>query len=642
MYSAPAATCLSLSLACAAFAPSLARGEDDGGLDPIFASAPELRLHETAPLGTAAIVSPTLFGPATAGEAASYYVFGHGRLTEVRLDTADVREHTIPFDRPSRVLYDSGAKLAWLGPDRRIYFALYGKPARIGRFDPATSKMELVGTIGGDSAMRQIWGPGSRNYVVAFPATLSEIDTTTGDVRVFGRLAPDALYVHDEMWIGADNCLYATAGERPARRVRVNLGNGAIEQIAEFPDVERVRPEPIAFADAEEQYDLRLEAVGDQATVTFSHKGGGEKKSATFTASVIPRDLQVIHHGPDGRIYGSGSYQQFAFDPSSGAIDRPPYLLSVYDMLTVGDRLFFCGYPNARVAVLDTTRPLALHDAKHLWHMIGEQFNPRQVLNIYDLPNPHDQTTEGRLAMKRAFGMVRGADGRIYVACTGSRQNWGGALVAFDADAVDGGAPEAATYLREPFRFLGIYAIDAIDDGRQLVLATAVSPDPARPDAEPDAARIFVYDVEAAALVHDAVPLPGVKVLQAIAHAPGTRRVVGIGLPGVEPTPEADNHFSAPGEVFVYDLDERRTVLRRLVPFEIDRDYGRAITAAPDGSLWLSGGGGLLRVDARELTVEPIARIGAPGNLLFVGTTLYLAGSPGLRYADVSPLLRAR
>ena len=235
--------------------------------------------------------------------------------------------------------------------------------------------------------------------------------------------------------------------------------------------------------------------------------------------------------------------------------------------------------------------------------------------------------------MKRAMSMARGSDGKLYLGNTGSRQMAGGALVAVDLQT------EAAEFLREPFRQLGIYEVCALDGGKQLALATAVSPDPLAPGTAPTAGKLFVYDVATARIVHEDAPLPDCQILTALAVVPGTRRLAGLGLRGVAPSFEADNHYSGNHDLFLYDLDAKQTVKRIPLEFQADRNFGRAFAAGPDGHLWLCGGGGLVRVDGKALTATPVARVGADGNLLFVGRTLYLGGAAGLRSADLTPFL---
>jgi hypothetical protein len=116
--------------------------------------------------------------------------------------------------------------------------------------------------------------------------------------------------------------------------------------------------------------------------------------------------------------------------------------------------------------------------------------------------------------------------------------------------------------------------------------------------------------------------------------------LVGIGLPDVVPTEEADDSFGGNGELFFFDLDRMKTVKSQRFDFELSRREGRPTAPAPDGSLWISGGGGILRVDAAKLTVEPLGRCGISGNMVFIGDTLYMVGGPTVRWGDVSAFLK--
>lgn len=604
--------------------------------DPYFAKAPELKLTRSEPLAVVSVVSPTLFAPATGGKGHSFYVFGIGQLTEIRLDSGEVVRHAVPFDRKSDALYDAGANTAWLGPDLKIYFGMQGKPARVGRFDPATGKMELLGALPGHALMRNYLGPDDRYYVITYPATLSTIDVKTGTISTYGRLADDALYVWGKIWMGEDGWLYCTPGQRPQRKVGVNVKTGEIKLLDEFPKVKEAQSPAVDFPDCAKLYAVKVDADGAQATVTFGPKGAKARKTAQFDCSTAQRDLESITVGPDGQVYACGSYNFVVFDPKTKTGRKLPVIYNVYDFVSVGSKLYFGGYPNARVGVFDTAKPWHYGSRKQIWYYRKPEFNPREILNIHELKDTSDPA-HATLKMKRTWTLAVGADGMVYCGNSATRQNRGGALVILDPRT-----DKPVASLRKPFELLGISALCEIDGGKTLGIVTWLSPDPQRPGAEPAAARLFLYDVKTRAITCEAAPLPDCKVLVAVCQAPGTRVLVGIGLRGLTPTPEADDAFYGNGEVFFWDMDKKQLLKRQAFDFPLNLRTGRPIVPAPDGSLWISGGGGLLRVDAKSLTITPVARCGASGDFVFVGDTLYMTGSASILYADVSRLLKAK
>lgn len=176
--------------------------------DPMFAKVPLLSFEQSPPMAVVSVINPSLTGPAsgkpTDPPSWSQYVFGLGKLTEIRLSDGKVIEHAIEFDRKSREIYDAGANTAWLGPDQCIYFGMHGKPARVGRFDPAKLKMEMLGVMEGHAVLGHLFTATKKLYIITYPCMLSQIDLVTGKVRHFGRLSSDGLYPQKPMWIGVD------------------------------------------------------------------------------------------------------------------------------------------------------------------------------------------------------------------------------------------------------------------------------------------------------------------------------------------------------------------------------------------------------------------------------------------------------
>jgi len=608
-----------------------------GEVHPYFRGAPELRLKSTGPLGVVSIVQPQFFAPSTGKPGRSLYICGVGQMHEVRMDTGAVRRHRIPFDFKTRVLYMAGVRQVWLGPDLKVYLAMNGSPGRMARFDPETAKVEMLGSLEGcgwqgGAVRRYFLAPGGKCYLITYNAMLSELDMATGRIRTLGRLADDAIYVHGRAWVGVDGWFYCTAGQRPGRKVRMNLATGEREFLDEFPDVAEAEAPKPDFPDGAKLYDVTVTTDGDRATVTFGPKGGDRTRTVAFTCTTIARDMHTVGVGPDGKVYGCGSYNHFIFDPATGKTVRPRFHYNIYDYLAVGDMLYFSGYPNARLGAYDTARPLRLPvPARGLWMLRAAEHNPFEVLNIYNVKDPTGET----LKMKRCWSLALGVDGLIYAGSSATRQNRGGSLVVMNPKD-----HSVVRTLRAPFKLLGVSEVSPVDGGRLMALVTWVSPDPNYPGQEPDAGRLFLYDVQRKRIIREETPLPGVQVLKSVVQAPGMRRLVGLGLRGVRPAFDMDDAFFGNGELFFYDLDAGKTLKRIAFAFPLSRREGRAIVAAPDGSLWVSGGGGIVRINPQEMTAEPLATCPPSGNMTFLRRTLFMVGGTGLRYGDVSAFLR--
>ena len=175
-----------------------------------------------------------------------------------------------------------------------------------------------------------------------------------------------------------------------------------------------------------------------------------------------PKCLAVA---PDGALVGVAQFygSVFRFDPATGTsmkIGIAPG--SVYDILPLADRTYFCGYV-AFLAEYLHAQPYAI-DRK---------------TSFEDDTNPKRYRTVG----KWTTCMVRGPDGRIYLGGKFGRHTTGGGLSIFDPRA-----KEMQT-IRDPFTHLAVVGLTVVNDARTLAITT-------RPLGEgaPEKGSIFLLD----------------------------------------------------------------------------------------------------------------------------------------------------
>lgn len=650
------------AICCAA----TAHAERPGGrftADAFFANAPLLPLEQTGPITLMPYMHPVIFAPSSgrnASDAISCYIGSIGKLVEIPLATDEVIEHPMPFDHETD---DSaaGAYAAWLGPDDCIYLSMQTKPGTLARFNLAERTMEQFHLDAGWGAHHCAFGPNGKAYFATYLATVIELDMKTGAVRNLGRMSESQVYIWSNMWVGADGYFYCAPGSQRGEPVRVDLATGEVVKLDRLPERTPHPDTPtVKHANLTRDYDVAMNKLPERVTVTISRKkpkgdpAASEPAAPIRTAVVVPSNtatnLSTLIPTPDGRIYGSGLHRHFIFDPATRLIERPNIQHSVADMIVAGSRVYMCGYPNAMLAVLDTSRPLTVpfdgSAPAYLSQLNGPDDNPRFIVALRSTADS-SHPAKALLLVNRLWSIEQAPDGRIFMGATASRGVHGGALSIWNP------ADGTVTSWRAPvFESLGVRALCPVNNWKQLAIATWVSEDPLKPQEAPAEARLFLFDVERNTIEWSGVPLPGCKVLVGIIPAPGTNRLIGVGLRGVNPTDKDDDSFYDDAHVFIFDLDERRTVADFPLDFRLGQREGRPLVVAPDGTVWAAGGiggsviagphdGGILRIDATKLTITPVARCDGPvGNFTFIGNTIYMVGGKSLRFGDVTSLLR--
>jgi len=640
--------------------------DEPPGVHPSFADLPELPLKATPPLPRVHTAGPSLVATATVGRGESYYVFCAGELVEIDLTTNELRRHDVPFDSGSNKIYSAGVTSAHLAEDGRVYFAPAGRPARVARFDPASCEMKLFGSdLDGWGYSAWCEDRQGRLYVMGYPGILSRIDMDSGTATTLGRLTSRALYCwRSPLAVDENGWLYAVPGPRgfvllaydpaanevnilhegqarivpndgrPYARIgpKINEG-GDHERLVALQDGKAIPvdepPEPGSWTSRLTQFrrQYEIEWVEQVPVCRLRHRPRETEtwQEVEFEVPTLERTLENLAKGPDGQIYIWGSYCMSVHDPDTGESAYRPDLagFSMYDAVSRSACMYWGGYPSGRLSALDTSRPVKKAEDRE-----SPENNPR------DLRTYHRFEADGEmLGVHRIWRLCLGADGRVYMGASASRWYRGGALIWFDPETGESGA------LRAPFRFLGVSAIAAIEDGRRIAGVTWTSPDPLFPGEDPEEAILFIFDVASQTITETCVPLPGCKVLTTIHEArPG--RLVGLGRPSAITLHEADDNYTGDTALFFMDTDTLKVTHRIDTPYSLCRRAGRAFVDAPDGSVWVVGGGALLRIDPEAETLEPMATIGEDGNFLVEGGKLYLAGQPGLRTADISHLLQ--
>ena len=637
---------------------SRAQFMDEAAAWRFFERVPEVTPKETRPLAVANTVRARLFGPSTEGDRASCYLFDAHHLIEVDVETGAVRKFPLPVRRRSRGIYQQGVASAQVGPDRLLYFCLAGGPSWFGRFDPSAKTITALGELEGYTPARWLWHTDGYLYIVNHPATLGRIHVQSGKCESLGKLGlADGFVVYGKIGIDDQGWFYCQTGYVP-RNVAFNIHTREHRLLAQ-PWEPRERPaggaaerEATAVPNYGKEYEVFRGQTADkkrpsdgQYVFRYRRKGEKEWRDVTLEVATLQRNLGTLGLGPEGKIYGCAAYHSFRYDPATEEIERFTFSYNVYAYLPVGPILYMQGYPNCRLAALDTRKPLS---TKTLWAVKSpEKGNPWQVENYSDV-KPQKGAKEP-LWLKRGRQLALGYDGRIFTAGTGERYMSGGAIAWTDPKT------GVTDRFREPFEFLPVSALKSIQGGRKLAGATWVMRHHGKKVPQPLEATVFLYDVESNKLDF-MVPVSACNAVQDLFPV-SDRRWVGLGLRKVEFW-DGDPLAKTNSVVFFFDAEKRQVTTQIDVPFSLARRVGRALIPAPDGTVWASANlgfarlpllnsemigedfGGIVRIDPETETVTPVFRVPYPGNFIFVGNTMYLCGAPGLRMVDVQPFLR--
>lgn len=312
--------------------------------------------------------------------------------------------------------------------------------------------------------------------------------------------------------------------------------------------------------------------------------------SEAFTLPFPPQaiDLSNLTPGPDGRVYSNlfinGNFA--VFDPATEAVTTLGRLGQA-DGFGWHDGLLYAGvYPYGGVLAYDPSRP----------YVLGT--NPRELFRL--------QTSHGQ---NRPVAIV-GAEGTLYVGSTPDYGQWGGALTAYDLTTGD------YTVRRNIVPDQAVVSLAVLGDtlwgGTSIAGGGGTTP-------KATEAKLFAVDLATGEKRAEYTPVPGADSIDSLVRGPDGR------LWGL-----------AAGTLFSFD-PARRVVTRRKDLPGGSSTWQDEIRVNPDGYVYVSSGGQLLRIDPRSWKVVVIRQTGtrrldqdSAGNLWFCD------GPRLLRYAPRS------
>jgi hypothetical protein len=332
-------------------------------------------------------------------------------------------------------------------------------------------------------------------------------------------------------------------------------------------------------------------------------------KVARYQVPTYPMNTHHIIDMPDGRIFGTaGAYQgNFIYDPAANkATHLGRIYLSQYSSLYHDGKVYLSGYPSSPLFIFDLAKPwTANKPVGPGGRVVGERdanSNPRLRINLREFAGTHEMTT-----------CCVGADGRVYFGGTWIRDGSGGGFAWWDSKAQKGGG-----FWKElsPYR---VTSIAPAMDGKQIVISTVAVNDTVLKKPTSEQGKLFVFDCATEKIVKEIEPFAKVKSTGMVAGAGGSRVIGMIADPGNKDASILYGVDVATGEV----------AFKKTIPFSVT---ARDFKPGPDGRVWTTIGGALVRISPADASVDVVGK-GGSANFAFSGGDVYFSGTDALRRA---------
>jgi hypothetical protein len=500
------------------------------------------------------------------------------------------------------------------GRDSLVY--LCGEKRRVLRFDQATDSFEDFGPVGHPQGMVEeppgghVTEEGERltpfavdshcMYVTTgqIPRALWAVDLTTREQRsLLCIIEPDRIYLSQR----EEGC-YAVV-ERQGRRAVYRLTFENTEEVDGLPPLTSSRP----TVDGIPRPDLPAAMRGPETEGHGSAMCGKEGlaridyrppdtdwRSVTIDLSSFESYLFRMGSTADGRLLCSSEdpYTIFTVDPKTGRADilgPSPLHTHVYGFAEAGDKIYFVGYWGAKLFAYDPSRP---------WNY--QPGRPDTVPPPTESEAANPQLVARVPMMRRAYDVISGADGRLYIPCSTEFEMpcaSGGGLGWFDPATGEVGL------VRDGFIFHRAHTGTTACDGRYIVVSTTawwVRSPGVEPETSGVPDRVVTFDVETGKVVGDLLPADGMAGGgEVVEWQPG--KVVGRNR-AAEGTSSAETIF--------YILDVASQQVESV--FRLAGSSSNRLLPLPDGRLWGYHDGGVFRLDPETWTFEPVCQLDKP------------------------------
>jgi hypothetical protein len=388
-------------------------------------------------------------GPGKTGKMDTIYLsFGQYKaplfLLAVNPDTGEIQQFNGPLSS------EMGSWGYTIDQENRIYLGSYYN-GHLLRFDPKDEKWDDLGQPGGEKESficALTTAPDGKIWGGTFPsAKLFSYNPKTGVIQNFGRMDPDQFYCYPTA--GEDGLIYCSIQfekmdivifnpvkqtktplirpeDRKPRRVNLIKGkDGKIYIRLQTPEQWfRIEGEKLVQVSESDILflpkglpDGRQFMLLDNRILRIQNPETKQEKEIPIRYEAVGAYIFVVGVGPDSRIYGSSMLplRLFFYDPQKDSLTNLGKASlatgEIYSMGSLGDKLYLCSYPEARLSTYDPRRPL--------------QFGEKEESNPRDL-GPLGQ------GQYRPRAMLAGPHGRIYIGSYPDYGLLGGAISVYD------------------------------------------------------------------------------------------------------------------------------------------------------------------------------------------------------------------
>ena len=305
--------------------------------------------------------------------------------------------------------------------------------------------------------------------------------------------------------------------------------------------------------------------------------------------------------------------------------------MSVYSMVPFEDKLYMCGYPSSQVWIYDPSEPWTAGLTIETTPAAGVEgennksgaataaTNPANVCMLKDFSDVH-----------MPIAAAAGGDGRIYFGGKVVRIGNGGGLGWWDTKEKKAGG------FHELFDTDTIFWMCSAADGRYIVCSTKPVPGRDNPDYVPPRGRLFVYDTQTQEIIHKADD-------ERLDTFPG---YITEAMPGLVMGYAPKKNGVASGLLYGFDPAAGKVLWTKPVPqppqtsFSLMRRGRYTFAKGPDGFIWATMNGVLVRIDPLTAEVTPVGKM-EDNPIAFVDGDVYVAGAEKFRRITGIPKVTA-
>lgn len=575
-----------------------------------------------------------------------YYIATPSRKTgSIDLFVYDPAANTV--EERGEIVHGLGGEVRPLvvGPDGRIYgTGTRGKQVGLYIYDPKLRKVvKDFGAVGpshpNGAWSRYVMGVDDTHAYIAsgmIPAWyLVAINLETGEQKVLLESPSERVMDIIERFPSAFARVPQEAGA-PAKEFwlyhgqAIPMANGRPPWPKQASPWDKAVPKPEVYFDQIDPDAQGTAVLWYRSREDASALGSSRRKKAQGWKSIrlegiptYPHRINPLSVLPDGRLYGTGEdyVGTFIFDPKT---DQATYCgprvgLAPYTTIVSGNKLYLSGYSGGHLFVFDPARNWTLGKGGPPGDPAPNQAdlksNPRYLGDF-------DKTTRVGLMHSSALG----ADGKLYFGGFGLRHYTGGGFGWYDpkTQKMDG--------FWKPLSGYAVQWIAPALDGRLMVISTIRAADELMNNQAPEAAKLFVYDVNQQTIVREIVPVAKGRttgLITEVAHG----RLLGL---------TSDPEHSDRSVLYGADLTTGELLFTKELPLPVSTDAYwphwldpsyeyHAFVRAPDGFVWTYLKDVLVRIDPKDASVHVVGKMNPVGWPTFVGRDVYLAGNEQLR-----------